>query len=330
MRTMQTLGPVIGVNHLYAQQQLSDASSRSVVAPNVDTLYDVTVLDLRNGPVVLTVPEIHDRYYSFQFVAMNTEVLRVCRHPRHRGRGRVLGDRAAGLGRGLCLLADHLISAPTPLVFLLGRFLVLSADDLPTARAVMAQVRLEPLTPQSGEAASAASAARHSSRHPAERRGRRRGLLRRIGRRAGSQPRRRAKWTVRRWRGSQRSASAPAATPRPMRTSDARAALAKGVADGAARVKQELTSSTDSVNGWRQPSASRAVRRRLPPACCHRPGGLGRQRPGGSGLRDVNAGRQRGGLLGRPRLRLALRCGSTPTRESVLVPHPVRTRHVPV
>ena len=252
MRTMQTLGPVIGVNYLYAQQQLSDASSRTVVAPNVDTLYDVTVLDLRNGPVVLTVPEIRDRYYTFQFVAMNTEAFAY------------VGTRATGGKAGSWVIAPpgwdgdlpagaELISSPTLLVFLLGRLLVLSADDLPTAQAVMAQVNLEPLTPQAGEAPSAASLLGTAPGTPQSAADAGAAFFDELGDVLAISPP---------TSDVDRAAMARFATigigpgrhPAADGTADERAALARGVTEGAARVKDELTASTDTVNGWRSHS----------------------------------------------------------------------------
>jgi hypothetical protein len=38
------------------------------VSPNNDTLYLVAMLDVRQGPVVLHVPDTQDRYYVLQFV----------------------------------------------------------------------------------------------------------------------------------------------------------------------------------------------------------------------------------------------------------------------
>jgi hypothetical protein len=144
MRTAQTFARLIGVNHLFNQQKLSAPGRGIVVAPNVDTLYSIAVIDLRSGPVVLTVPPIHDRYYTYQFLDMYTESFAY------------VGTRAtAGAGgswvvappgwAGAVPVGDHLIRATTPLVFLLGRFLVTGASDLPTVRGVMTQVRLAPL-----------------------------------------------------------------------------------------------------------------------------------------------------------------------------------------
>lgn len=248
MRTMQALAPATGVNQLFAQQQLSDPTSRSVVAPNVDTLYDVAVLDLRNGPLVLTVPEIQDRYYAFQFLDMYTEAFAY------------VGTRATGGAAGSSVIAppgwdgelppeSELISAPTPLVFLLGRFLVFSADDLPATRDVMARVRLEPLEPLSGEPHSAASSLGAPPGTPQQVADAGAAFFDELGDALSVNP-----------PASEADRAAlerfaaigvgPGRHPAADGTPESRAALAKGVADGAARIKEGIASSTISVNGW--------------------------------------------------------------------------------
>lgn len=248
MRTMQTLAPATGVNHLFAQQQLSDPTSRTVVAPNVDTLYDVAVLDLRSGPLVLTVPEIQDRYYCFQFLDIYTEAFAY------------VGTRATGGAAGSWVIAppgwdgdlppgDSLISAPTPLVFLLGRFLVLSPDDLPTAHAVMAQVRLEPLVPPSGEPGSAASSLGAPPGTPQDVADAGAAFFDELGDVLAVNPPASE---------ADRAALArfaaigigPGRHPAADGTPDSRAALAEGVAEGAARIQEGIVSSTQNVNGW--------------------------------------------------------------------------------
>jgi hypothetical protein len=67
-RTFDKLGHLIGVNHLYNQQQLSGLTTRVIVAPNQDTLYSIATVDLRHGPVVLTVPDVTDRYWTYQLL----------------------------------------------------------------------------------------------------------------------------------------------------------------------------------------------------------------------------------------------------------------------
>src|SRR5262245_29277702 len=49
-------------------RMLADHRSRAVTTPNNDTLYSSAWLDLSQGPLVLTVPDTGDRYYSLAFM----------------------------------------------------------------------------------------------------------------------------------------------------------------------------------------------------------------------------------------------------------------------
>lgn len=48
-------------------RELLDPNAK-FVSPNNDMLYLIAVCDVRNGPLVLHVPDTHDRYYVLQFV----------------------------------------------------------------------------------------------------------------------------------------------------------------------------------------------------------------------------------------------------------------------
>ncbi len=58
-------GPENTFNHF---RVFPDSNFTDIVRPNVDTLYSTAYLDLKNGPLVITVPAIPDRYYSLQFI----------------------------------------------------------------------------------------------------------------------------------------------------------------------------------------------------------------------------------------------------------------------
>jgi hypothetical protein len=73
VRTLQRLGGLVGVNRLFWQTDLAGPQSRTIVAPNRDTLYSIAVLDLRAEPMVLTLPEVTDRYFTYQFLDAWTE-----------------------------------------------------------------------------------------------------------------------------------------------------------------------------------------------------------------------------------------------------------------
>src|SRR6476620_9723034 len=53
----------------------ADPRERTVVAPNVDTLYSIAQLDLRRGPVVLSHPDMGRRYFVFELLDPYTNVI---------------------------------------------------------------------------------------------------------------------------------------------------------------------------------------------------------------------------------------------------------------
>jgi len=59
-------------NELVPKTELLGPEFKDVVRPNNDTMYTMGWLDLRAQPMVITVPEVKDRYYSVQLVDMFT------------------------------------------------------------------------------------------------------------------------------------------------------------------------------------------------------------------------------------------------------------------
>jgi hypothetical protein len=51
----------------YGKAVTLDHNFRDVISPNADTPYSFAMLDFRSGPMVLSVPEVTDRYYVMQF-----------------------------------------------------------------------------------------------------------------------------------------------------------------------------------------------------------------------------------------------------------------------
>jgi hypothetical protein len=114
------------------------------VTPNNDTLYLIAACDLSAGPLLLEVPDTHDRYYVLQFVdAWTNNVAYV-------------GRRATGTAPGRYLLigpgtSPDVPAGTTPVrlstdVFaIVGRVAVDGAADLAAARAVQDGFSLTPL-----------------------------------------------------------------------------------------------------------------------------------------------------------------------------------------
>lgn len=127
-RTLQTFAGLIKTNNLFNQAALSDASTRLIVAPNQDTLYSVAVLDLRSEPFVLTVPDVHERYWTYQFLDGWTNSFHYIGTRTTDGNGGTFvitpPDYTGTLPAG-----STQIESPTPTMFLLGRYLVRDATD---------------------------------------------------------------------------------------------------------------------------------------------------------------------------------------------------------
>jgi hypothetical protein len=143
-------GPV-PVNTLYTEPQklfaepLGSGSSLMTVGVNHDTLPTVGWLDLSNGPQVLHVPDMSNRYYSVQFTnpSKNTTFAYVGT----RTTGTAAGDYlVSGPGwKGVVPRGMSQISAPNNSVLVIGRVLVESDNDLPTAYGLAKQIQLTPL-----------------------------------------------------------------------------------------------------------------------------------------------------------------------------------------
>lgn len=144
-RTMQRLGGLVGVNNLVWQTTLTGPGSRLIVAPNRDTLYSVAVLDLRAEPVVLTLPEVTDRYYTYQLLDAWTDSFAYIGTRATGGRAGSWAITAPGWTGDLSPGTDR-IEAPTPQVFLLGRFLVDDDADIANVTAISRQSSLKPLS----------------------------------------------------------------------------------------------------------------------------------------------------------------------------------------
>ncbi len=119
------------------------------VSPNNDTLYLIGICDVRNGPLVLHVPDTHDRYYVLQFIDAWTNNFAY------------IGRRATGTKEAHFLLTSHeysgevptgmqVIHAPTGLFVMLGRLAVNGTADLPAVHALQDQFTLTPLSVYQG------------------------------------------------------------------------------------------------------------------------------------------------------------------------------------
>ena len=125
--------------------RFADASERTIVAPNVDTLYSIAQLDLGKGPIVLEHPDMGKRYFTFELVDPYTNVIG---YVGARTTGSKAGRFAISWTKkpGHAVAGVRTIKSPYRRVWVIGRTLVDGgAPDLKRARALMRQYALVPL-----------------------------------------------------------------------------------------------------------------------------------------------------------------------------------------
>jgi hypothetical protein len=138
--------PYAPVNHFWHAEKLLDATYRDGGCPNNDTLYSAAWVDLGSEPVILSHPDMGDRYFTFELVGITSDNFDY------------VGQRTTGSGTGSFALVGpewqgelpagvrRLKEAPSPWVLVLGRTLVSGPDDVPRVRELQEQYRLTPLS----------------------------------------------------------------------------------------------------------------------------------------------------------------------------------------
>ncbi len=135
-------GPAFTVSNVFSHyDQLLAPDFKDVVSPNVDNIYSIAWLDLKQDPVVLNVPDTNDRYYVMQLLdAWTNTFASIGRRTTGTGGGKfaIVGpDWKGTLPSGL-----KAVKSPTNTVWIIGRILVKGEDDLSDAAAIQKQFTL--------------------------------------------------------------------------------------------------------------------------------------------------------------------------------------------
>jgi hypothetical protein len=138
--------PYAAVNHFWHAGRLINAAYRDGGCPNNDALYSVSWVDLSDEPVILSHPDMADRYFTFELTGFTSDNFDY------------VGQRATGKEAGHFALTGpgwkgrlpagvrKVQPAPTPWILVLGRTLVDGPADLPNVQALQQQYRLTPLS----------------------------------------------------------------------------------------------------------------------------------------------------------------------------------------
>jgi hypothetical protein len=138
--------PYAAVNHFWHAPNVLDATYQDGGCPNNDTLYSVAWLDLTDEPIILSHPDMGDRYFTFELASITSDNFDY------------VGQRVTGPKAGHYLIAgpgwhgevpDGVAAtapSPTPWMLCLGRTLVNGKDDVPAVNELQRQYRLTPLS----------------------------------------------------------------------------------------------------------------------------------------------------------------------------------------
>ncbi len=133
------------MNSFASLGEFPPADMKVVVRPNFDTLYSSAWLDLTKGPMIVSVPDTHGRYYLLPMLDMWTDVFA---SPGWRTTGTRAADYAVvPPGWSGSLPADVVrIDAPTPYVWIIGRTKTDGPPDYDEVRKIQAGFTIIPLS----------------------------------------------------------------------------------------------------------------------------------------------------------------------------------------
>ena len=133
------------INQFAHFREFPDASNKSIVGLNVDTLYSLGQLDLAQGPMVLSIPEMGNRFWLMQIVDAWNNVP-------HAPGSRTVGGKGGNFAivgpgwTGTLPAGLKELRIPTNLVMIGGRTYTASKDDYAAVHALQDQYRLVPLS----------------------------------------------------------------------------------------------------------------------------------------------------------------------------------------
>ncbi|MEN0105490.1 MAG: DUF1254 domain-containing protein [Pseudomonas sp.] len=136
-----------GLNH---RKRFPDARFNSVVSPNVDTLYTLSHFDLRNEPLVMSIPDTSGRFYMMQIMDAWTNVVA---SP---------GTRTIGTGAKTYLITGptwngqvpagmEQMRVPTQLAWMIGRIQSSGPKDYAEINDLQNRFKLLPLSAWQGQ-----------------------------------------------------------------------------------------------------------------------------------------------------------------------------------
>lgn len=133
-------------NQFWHQRRFTSAEEKEGGTPNTNLFYSVTSFDVSKEPLILSVPEIKDRYYTHEFISMDSDnfaYVGTRATGTKAGHYAIVGPNWKGkLPKGVTALPP----SRTPFGMIYGRTWINGPDDIATAHKIQDQYKLTPLS----------------------------------------------------------------------------------------------------------------------------------------------------------------------------------------
>lgn len=138
--------PYAPINHFSHVRNLADASYRGGGSPNQDTLYSTAWLDVGKEPVILSHPEMGDRYFAFELAGVDSDNFAYVGKRTTGGKAGSFAIVGPGWKGDLPAGVKTLPPSLTPTVLIFARTLINGPADAKTVNALQDQYTLIPLS----------------------------------------------------------------------------------------------------------------------------------------------------------------------------------------
>lgn len=132
------------INQFLYKKTFPDPTFTEIVSPNADTLYSQAWLDVSKEPMILSVPEMGNRYYLFPMLDQWTNVF-FSPGTRTTGNGKAHFAITSPNWNGVLPDDVQAIKAPTDIVWIIGRIQTNGPSDYSAVNKLQEQFKLTPL-----------------------------------------------------------------------------------------------------------------------------------------------------------------------------------------
>ena len=138
--------PYVALNHFFHTRRIMTSDYRDGGSPNNDTLYSVAWLEVGKEPVILSHPDMGERYFAFEIASMTSDNFAYVGKRTTGSKGGHFAICGSNWKGDLPSGVQKLPESPTAAVLIFGRTAVKGPDDAPAVTKLQDQYKLTPLS----------------------------------------------------------------------------------------------------------------------------------------------------------------------------------------